>query len=445
MQEAISSNQGQTSKVLNIKASFFLNEFEWLYVYQDLANIQDIAMISRDKVFANNLFKKLDMIISRNPKQMPLAFTITQRLFKSYLASTQEALNGIDPEQLQIIEQGKLLEFIRAINQLTDMNKKFSSNKSVSAVLSNMRIREGDLLAEVRHAATHKFLPNPHLTNLCYNELWKYLRSQYWIATYESYKKILEENSAEFLRFCRNMDKCLKIQASNSLEGNLSAAIIPKSRGNRPKRGNGEQKSQFRKAEAFKEKNLNHVSSILTKYISKYFSEQPDKKKETSKEKPQKQEKGSEDEEDEEVKQGNRELADDINFLKKRLKKQEFFEKVYRCPPLHYKLQLIHTFREQSDEFKALDNIFGELVETVGKGVIRSFAKRQNQKKEEKETQAEPNNEKFLEFLAQRLSEKPESEIEQQNKPIKKFKKVDNPQSLLPAEILTRQLMTSDL
>lgn len=430
-----------------IKASFLLNEFEWLYVYQDLVNIQDIAIISRDKVLTNNIFKKLDTIISRNPKQMPLAFTITQRLFKSYLASSQESQNGLDPEQSQIIEQGKLLEFIRAINMLTDMNKKFSANKSVSSVLKNMNIREGDLLAEVRHAATHKFLPNPHLTNICYNELWKYLRVQYWMATYDSYKKILEENSAEYLRFCRNMDKCFRIQTSNNLEGNLSAAIIPKSRGNRPKRGTDEQSTQFRKAEAFKDKNLNQVSSILAKYISKYFSSQPDNK-ETSKEKSKNQSKKSEEEKEEfEEQESNEELAEDLSFLKKRLKKQEFFEKVYRCPPLHYKLQLIHTFREQNDEFKELDNIFGELLETVGKGVegIRNLPKKQNPKKEEKEAQPEINNEKFLEFLAQRLSENPVSEIERENQPTKKFKKVENPVSLLPAETLTRQLMTSEL
>ncbi|CAD8133865.1 unnamed protein product [Paramecium octaurelia] len=122
---------------------------------------------------------------------MPIEMTASLLRIKQQLLKENE-----NESQRQILLKAGSLEIIRFISQLADMytTQSKDKNKSVNQILKqeNLGLEFSDILSEMRHALTHKDIPDKKLIISTINYIISYLEKNYWNIKLKEQSPILQ-------------------------------------------------------------------------------------------------------------------------------------------------------------------------------------------------------------------------------------------------------------
>ncbi|CAD8050698.1 unnamed protein product [Paramecium sonneborni] len=122
---------------------------------------------------------------------MPIEMTASLLRIKQLLLKENE-----NEQQKQILLKAGSLEIIRFISQLADMytTQSKDKNKSVNQILKqeNLSLDFPDILSEMRHALTHKDIPDKKLIISTINYILNYLEKNYWNIKLKEQSPILQ-------------------------------------------------------------------------------------------------------------------------------------------------------------------------------------------------------------------------------------------------------------
>ena len=187
---------------LKIETTCFYSWEEWLSIVSlispNLSSLQEIKLSylnSKDSKPNYNFFllssllnsqenldkaiKSLDIILSRNSKNIPLVILATRQFLYHYINDNHY--------------EEALMDIIRFTGQLSDIyQESHRMNQSINNVLENLGMEESHLIVEVRHMATHKSMPSKVLMRKSIEYLIVFILEKYW---YILLKKINKEQS----------------------------------------------------------------------------------------------------------------------------------------------------------------------------------------------------------------------------------------------------------